>query len=82
MYSKIIFTIFFQKKNVYRWWVNGPVPSLGTNRVSNHLRKAEYLGSITILSFGDWIPGLHLPPKLPHYVGKYKVGPLPVISKL
>ena len=24
--------------------------------VYNHLRKARYLGSITILSFGDWIP--------------------------
>ena len=25
-------------------------------RVYNHLRNARYLGSITILSFGDWIP--------------------------
>ena len=24
--------------------------------VYNHLRKGRYLGSITILSFGDWIP--------------------------
>ena len=28
--------------------------------VYNHLRNERYLGSITILSFGDWIPRVYV----------------------